>query len=168
MNEGRCVRGISITVANKPLRTAGLENCCAENPAARDRIGLSCGGKVLTSVGPAGRLFEDEEAAKVSAAMNPFRGFFCFTVVIFRGRVGVSSERTLFPRLSIYRCRSRASNKTRQTNEARGRWLGVQSPSEGLIWLSRQQGRARREAKRGRVKTQQSTGLNREEFCRKS
>jgi hypothetical protein len=40
-NEGRCVRGISITVANKPLRTAGLENCCAENPAARDRIGLS-------------------------------------------------------------------------------------------------------------------------------
>jgi hypothetical protein len=52
-------------------------------------IGLSCGGKVLTSIGPPGRLFEDEEAAKVSAAMNPCRGFFCFTVVIFRGRVGV-------------------------------------------------------------------------------
>jgi hypothetical protein len=38
--QGR-IEWIGITVANKPLRAAGLENCCTEDPAAGERIGLS-------------------------------------------------------------------------------------------------------------------------------
>ena len=38
--QGR-IKWIGITLANKPLRAAGLENCCTEDPAAGERIGLS-------------------------------------------------------------------------------------------------------------------------------
>jgi hypothetical protein len=40
-NEGRRVGGIGITVTDEPLRAAGLENYCAEDPAASQRVGLS-------------------------------------------------------------------------------------------------------------------------------
>ena len=56
-DQGRRVRGISITVANKPLRTAGLKNCCAEDPAARDRIGLSFLQSVRIPKQPLPKLF---------------------------------------------------------------------------------------------------------------
>jgi len=40
-DQGRRVGGIGVAITDESLRAAGLENCCAEDPAARKGVGLA-------------------------------------------------------------------------------------------------------------------------------